>query len=157
MGPGGAIALCNSADLADGGEAVPFDVAFGGQTCRAFAVRFEEWDVLAEWDDERQRLMLSVEIGTPPVDRVAEIYETLLSYNLLWRATGGVHMGLTGRKGPALQMAELAGAEIAPRQIALVAANLADKAGIWRAYFESETPSGEAVPQPAAPDHVIRA
>jgi hypothetical protein len=123
----------------------------------SFAIRFEEWDVLAEWDDERQRLMLSVEIGTPPADRVAEIYETLLSYNLLWRATGGVHMGLAGRKGAALQMAELAGDEIAPRQIALVAANLADKAGIWLAYFESEAPRQEAMPQAASPEHVIRA
>jgi len=35
------IALCNSGDLVDGGIAVPFDVAFGGQTCRAFAVRYE--------------------------------------------------------------------------------------------------------------------
>ncbi len=35
------IPLCNSADLVDGGEAVPFDVVHGGQTCRAFAIRFE--------------------------------------------------------------------------------------------------------------------
>jgi nitrite reductase/ring-hydroxylating ferredoxin subunit len=35
------IPLCNSADLANGGEAVSFDVVFGGQTCRAFAIRFE--------------------------------------------------------------------------------------------------------------------
>lgn len=34
------IPLCNSADLADGGLAVPFDVVYGGQTCRAFAVRY---------------------------------------------------------------------------------------------------------------------
>ncbi len=33
--------LCNSADLQDGGVAVPFDVTYGGQTCRAFAIRFE--------------------------------------------------------------------------------------------------------------------
>jgi nitrite reductase/ring-hydroxylating ferredoxin subunit len=32
--------LCNSADLVDGGEAVPFDVNFAGQTCRAFAIRY---------------------------------------------------------------------------------------------------------------------
>ena len=32
---------CNSADLADSGLAVPFDVVYAGQTCRAFAVRFE--------------------------------------------------------------------------------------------------------------------
>ena len=34
------IALCNSADLRAGGLAVPFDVVFAGQTCRAFAVRY---------------------------------------------------------------------------------------------------------------------
>ena len=33
--------LCNSADLLNGGLAVPFDVIYAGQTCRAFAVRFE--------------------------------------------------------------------------------------------------------------------
>jgi nitrite reductase/ring-hydroxylating ferredoxin subunit len=35
------VALCNSAELVDGGMAVPFDVVYGGQTCRAFAVRYE--------------------------------------------------------------------------------------------------------------------
>ncbi len=41
MSDGQAIALCNSSDLLDGGLAVSFDVIYGGQTCRAFAVRFE--------------------------------------------------------------------------------------------------------------------
>ena len=36
-----AIPLCNSSDLTDGGLAVPFDVIYGGQTCRAFAIRFK--------------------------------------------------------------------------------------------------------------------
>ena len=35
------IPLCNAADLAEGGRAVAFDVVYGGETCRAFAVRFE--------------------------------------------------------------------------------------------------------------------
>jgi nitrite reductase/ring-hydroxylating ferredoxin subunit len=34
-------ALCNSRDLLEGGLAVPFDVVYAGQTCRAFAVRYE--------------------------------------------------------------------------------------------------------------------
>ncbi len=33
------IPLCNSKDLVNGGRAVPFDVVYAGQTCRAFAVR----------------------------------------------------------------------------------------------------------------------
>ena len=35
------IALCNSADLQESGLAVAFDVVYGGQTLRAFAIRFE--------------------------------------------------------------------------------------------------------------------
>ena len=35
------IPLCHSADLPEGGHAVPFDVVYAGQTCRAFAIRFE--------------------------------------------------------------------------------------------------------------------
>ena len=33
--------LCPSGELVNGGLAVPFDVLFNGQTCRAFAVRFQ--------------------------------------------------------------------------------------------------------------------
>jgi nitrite reductase/ring-hydroxylating ferredoxin subunit len=36
-----AIPLCNSADLVERGMAVPFDVVYAGQTCLAFAVRFD--------------------------------------------------------------------------------------------------------------------
>lgn len=35
------ISLCNSSDLQDSGLAVPFDVVYQGQTCRAFAIRFD--------------------------------------------------------------------------------------------------------------------
>ncbi len=35
------IALCQTSELVEGGDAVPFDVVYAGQTCRAFAVRFE--------------------------------------------------------------------------------------------------------------------
>ena len=38
--PDPGIALCNSRDLVEGGLAVPFDVVYCGQTCRAFAVRY---------------------------------------------------------------------------------------------------------------------
>ena len=35
------VALCRSSDLVEGGLAVPFDVVHGGQTARAFAVRYQ--------------------------------------------------------------------------------------------------------------------
>lgn len=33
------IPVCNGSDLVDGGRAVSFDLVYGGQTCRAFAIR----------------------------------------------------------------------------------------------------------------------
>ena len=33
--------LCNTGDLLEAGQALPFDVVYAGQTCRAFAVRFK--------------------------------------------------------------------------------------------------------------------
>ncbi len=35
------IPICSSADLQNGGKAVSFDVLFSGQTCTAFAIRFQ--------------------------------------------------------------------------------------------------------------------
>ena len=39
-GEGREIPLCSSTDIVDGGLAVPFDVVYGGQTCRSFAIRY---------------------------------------------------------------------------------------------------------------------
>ena len=33
--------LCNTSDLLEAGQALPFDVVYAGQSCRAFAVRFK--------------------------------------------------------------------------------------------------------------------
>ena len=41
MAAAASIPLCNSKDLSNGGNAVPFDVVFAGQTCRAFAIRYQ--------------------------------------------------------------------------------------------------------------------
>lgn len=38
---GAPIAVCQGADLIDGGHAASFDLVYGGQTCRAFVIRFE--------------------------------------------------------------------------------------------------------------------
>ena len=39
--PPGLLPLCNSNELVEAGQAVPFDVVYAGQTCRAFAVRYK--------------------------------------------------------------------------------------------------------------------
>jgi hypothetical protein len=122
----------------------------------AYAIRFEEIDVLVERDGDRDRIALSVEIGTPRPSNALSVYEALLSYNLLWRETGGVRMALTGRQGAVVQFVDLTGPEINPTSIATVAANLAGLSEIWRTYIDSD--GGEAAaPAPISTGDFIRA
>ena len=124
----------------------------------AYALRFEDTDVLAEWDGTRDRLVLSTEIGKPAGQAATEVYETLLSYNLMWRETGGVRLALTGRGGNVLQLVDLAGTEVAAAKVAVVAANLAERTRIWQAYLESAEGDGEpSLPEAALTDVVFRA
>ncbi len=93
---------------------------------------------------------------TPFKSRIAEVYEAMLSYNLLWRATGGLRMALTGRGGTIVQLVDLAGDEINARQIATIAVNMADLTRIWRAYLE--TGGGDvSLPEPFDLSTAIRA
>ncbi|MCU0925713.1 MAG: Rieske (2Fe-2S) protein [Hydrogenophaga sp.] len=53
------IPLCNSRELVDGGLAVGFDVVYAGQTCRAFAVRYQgrDWQPDRIFDDSGRWLL----------------------------------------------------------------------------------------------------
>lgn len=103
-----------------------------------YVIRFEEADVLAEWDRDRRRLVLSCEVGKPPRGRAEKIYETLLSFNLMWQDTGGLFLALAGRGGEVIQLFELFEAELEARRIATVAVNLENRRRLWQVYFDSE-------------------
>jgi hypothetical protein len=122
------------------------DILAVTKTDGGWAIRFEDVDVLAEWDAQRSRLVMSTLIGTPPPERAAEVMEALLSYNALWNQTGGITMALTGPGGDALQFADLAGDAIAARQVAVVSVNLAERARIWRSFLALGEPQEAAAP-----------
>lgn len=122
----------------------------------AYAIRFEEIDVLVERDMDRDRIALSIELGVPRPANALSVYETLLSYNMLWRETGGVRMALTGKGGAVVQFVDLTGAEINAVGIATVASNLASLSNIWLAFLESEGSDVNAS-EPILPDTFIRA
>jgi hypothetical protein len=105
----------------------------------SFALRYEHVDVELEIDAEGGRLMLSTEIGEPPLAQRLSIYQSLLTYSLLWRETGGVHMALAGPQGAVIQMTDLTFTELTPTLLATVAANLASRTLTWRAFFASDT------------------
>ena len=66
----------------------------------SWAIQFsDESIIIIEPVDEPPRLVMSAELGTAPEAAERQLYEALLSYNLLWRDNGGVKIGLAGPKG----------------------------------------------------------
>lgn len=66
----------------------------------SWAIQFsDETIVIIEAADDPARIVMSAELGAPSEARQRAIYETLLCYNLMWRDSGGVKVGLAGPQG----------------------------------------------------------
>ena len=75
---------------------------------RDWAIQFvDELVVMIEQLEHPDRMVFSSEIGTVADDQELPIYEALLCYNLLWKDTGGVKIGLAGPKGILIVTTEL--------------------------------------------------
>ena len=74
----------------------------------SWAIQFSDESIMViEPADEPPRLILSSELGTAPEAAERPLYEALLSYNLLWRESGGLKIGLAGPKGSLIITGEL--------------------------------------------------
>ncbi len=74
----------------------------------SWAIQFvDELVVMIEQLEHPDRMVFSSEIGTVADDQELPIYEALLCYNLLWKDTGGVKIGLAGPKGILIVTSEL--------------------------------------------------
>jgi hypothetical protein len=74
----------------------------------SWAIQFvDELVVMIEQLEHPDRMVFSSEIGTVADDQELPVYEALLCYNLLWKDTGGVKIGLAGPKGILIVTTEL--------------------------------------------------
>lgn len=109
----------------------------------SWRVRYDDSDVEIELAAEAGRVYLSTEAGTVNAPDRAAAYEAMLGYNLLWRDTGGVRLGLTAERR-AFLVADLALGELDAQLLATVLPNLMTKARLWRAFLAT---GGEALPR----------
>lgn len=66
----------------------------------SWAIQFsDETIVIIEPADDPSRMVISAELGTAAEAQQRLVYETLLCYNLMWRDSGGVKIGLAGPQG----------------------------------------------------------
>lgn len=91
-------------------------------------------EVLAEFDPETTRLVLTGEIGTPAEDRRGEVAEAVLAYALLWRTTGNARVALAGSGGPLLLLADLFLSVHSAAELAGAIEAFAARLAVWRRY-----------------------
>jgi len=94
--------------------------------------------VLVEWAEDPSRLVLSADIGTPPAGRAAQVHKTALSYNTLWRDTGGARIGMGGEEGDLLLVRELSRESVSAGEFARILEQFAAVAQWWEGYVTSE-------------------
>ena len=102
--------------------------------------------VLLEWADRPRRLVLSADIGKPPAHRAADIQAAALSYNMLWRETGGARIGMGGEEGDLLLIRDIDAQSVQGEEFVLLLEQFADLAQWWENFVTSER-TGLFVPQ----------
>jgi hypothetical protein len=100
---------------------------------KAWGVAFEdELVVLIQFDERKNCLVLTSELGAPPPgDRMA-LYEMLLQINYHWDTTGGNLMGINGPEGDVVQMFEIGADGLDVTRFSGILSSFADTAKGWR-------------------------
>jgi hypothetical protein len=66
----------------------------------SWAIQFsDETIIILEAADDPSRIVISTELGAAAEAQQRAVYETMLCYNLMWRDSGGVKIGLAGPQG----------------------------------------------------------
>jgi hypothetical protein len=107
---------------------------------RSWAIQFDDETVVqVEWADEPSRLVLSSALGQVNPEMRLPVYETLLSYNLLWQDTGGVKAALAGPGGEVSLLYELfADTLLSLGDLRTVLLNFMQLTQLWTAYVKSD-------------------
>lgn len=102
--------------------------------------------VTVDYDVDEDKLLLSLDLGTPAEEDRLRVYETLLCYSLLWREHGGVHAALGGPGGPLVMMFEFGGRDLTLIDLVTVLDNFIEAVLVWRDFVAG------AADAPAMPD-----
>lgn len=122
----------------------------------AWTVAFED-DIacLVECVGDPACIALSIDLGKPPGHRTAEVHAAVLSYNLLWRETGGARIGLAGDERELVLMREFAASDVDDDMLLPAVTRLADVGGWWAGFVASETTPAATKP-PMGPELLLR-
>jgi len=98
----------------------------------------------AEYDEARQRVIFTGDIGAVPAQARERALELLLQYSYLWPEHGGVRAALDGPSGHAVLMVDLAAQDIELTRFCDALSNFRAVVDGWRNVLASMTTRGGA-------------
>ena len=119
------------------------------ETCAVFLL--DERCVLVEWQSAPPGLVLSASLGAVPETRQQAAYATLLSFNWLWRETGGIRMCLGGVEGEVFMVREHR-FEATPWNLRSVLMEFIDLLPVWVRYVMGDDTDDVPPPLPMLVD-----
>jgi hypothetical protein len=96
----------------------------------------DDLNVLVQFDEDKNCLVLSCELGTPPPGDRHALYELLLQLNYHWTTTGGNRMALDGPGGGVVQVYEIGAEQLDATGLSSVLSSFAGTARAWKKIVE---------------------
>ena len=113
----------------------------------SWAIQFsDETIVIIEAAEEPARMVFSAELGNASENNQRAIYEALLCYNLMWRDTGGVKIGLAGPQGALIISTELCLEGLMLNDLQISLTNFLKITRSWQGFVQQTLPTSAPLP-----------
>lgn len=100
---------------------------------RVWGIALEEDQlVFVKFNEKKNCLVFSIDLGQPPAGDRSLLYEILLQINFHWDATGGVRMGVNAPDGEVVQAFEIGADELDAARLSETLSSFAEVAVAWR-------------------------
>ncbi len=113
----------------------------------SWAIQFsDETIVIIEAAEDPARMVFSAELGSTNDNNQHAVYEALLCYNLMWRDTGGVKIGLAGPQGTLIISTELCLESLMLNDLQLNLKNFLKIPRSWQGFVSQTAPTPAPLP-----------
>ncbi len=113
----------------------------------SWAIQFsDETIVIIEAAEDPARMVFSAELGSANDTNQHAVYEALLCYNLMWRDTGGVKIGLAGPQGALIISTELCLESLMLNDLQLTLKNFLKITRSWQGFVSQTAPTPAPLP-----------
>lgn len=101
----------------------------------------EDLAVIIQFDEQKNCLVLSCELESPPEDDRTSLYETLMQLNYHWEVTGGIRMAIDGPRGNIVQLFEIGADDLDIQKLSTLVGAFSGTARVWRRIIQSPSSS----------------